>query len=273
MLKPVLGHRSPDRIPAAALALAILVVGVSAIGIATAQSAAAPLGPRPLPWGALGSLPDFTTGIWEVPMTPAAFAAQTAPSFTPRYAAREKAYEAVQAAGGNQDSPGANCLPTGMPTVMSQPYPMQILFGPREVTIDIEAFMQVRHIYTDGRPHPAEPDPTFNGHSIGRWQEQTLVVDSVGFVPDTPLGFNWGMGHSTKMHIVEKFHLKAPDTLEVITTVEDPEALVKPWTTSKIFSRHADWTIAEYICEQNNRNGVDQHGKGIITLTPPKSAQ
>jgi hypothetical protein len=140
-------------------------------------------------------------------MTPEAFTPQAQPAFTPAYAAREKAYEAVQAAGGNQDSPGANCLPTGMPTIMSQPYPMQILFGPREVTIDIEAFMQVR------------------------------------------------------------------DTLEVVTTIDDPEALTKPWTTSKIFVRHTDWTIAEYICEQNNRNRVDPNGRAGIILTPPKPGQ
>jgi hypothetical protein len=141
------------------------------------------------------------------------------------------------------------------------------------VTIDIEAFMQVRHIYTDGRSHPADPDPTFNGHSIGHWDGRTLVVDSVGFVPDTPLGFNWGMQHSTKMHIVERFRLKDPDTLEIVTTIDDADALTKPWTTAKVFKRHGDWTIAEYICEQNNRNHVDQNGKAGITLTPPKSTK
>jgi hypothetical protein len=270
MLKTISRQGSGNRAPASTLALGVLVVGIGLLGALAPEQAAAQAGPYPLPWSDLAKLPDFTTGIWEVPMSPEAFAPQSQPSFTPAYAAREKAYEAVQAAGGNQDSPGANCLPTGMPTVMSQPYPMQILFGPREVTIDIEAFMQVRHIYTDGRSHPADPDPTFNGHSIGHLEGRTLVVDSVGFVPDTPLGFNWGRGHSTKMHIIERFALKDPDTLEVVTTIDDPEALTKPWTTSKIFKRHADWTIAEYICEQSNRNRVDQNGKAGITLTPPK---
>ena len=206
-------------------------------------------------------------------MSPAAFAPQSQPSFTPAYAAREKAYEAVQAAGGNEDSPGANCLPTGMPTVMSQPYPMQILFGPREVTIDIEAFMQVRHIYMDGRSHPADP-----GSDLQRafywplgWPDSRSRLGR--FRARHPLGFNWGMQHSTKMHIVERFRLKDPDTLEIVTTIEDPDALTKPWTTTKVFKRHGDWTIAEYICEQNNRNHVDQNGKAGITLTPPKSTK
>jgi hypothetical protein len=244
---------------------------LAAVGMfASAARHAASAQTQAMSWSEIGKLPDFTTGIWEVPMTPEAFAPGSPPSFTPEYAAKQKAYAAVQAAGGNQDSPGANCLPTGMPTIMSQPYPMQILFGPREVTIDIEAFMQVRHIYTDGRGHPADPDPTFNGHSIGHWESNTLVVDSVGFVPDTPLGFDWGMRHSTKMHIVERFRLRTPDTLEVVTTIDDPQALTKPWTTTKTFKRHADWTISEYICEQNNRNRVDQNGKAGIELEPPR---
>ena len=248
-------------------------MAASVAGAAPSWAASSPPGPHPLTWTQLGALPDFTTGVWEVPMTPAAFASGAPPSFTPAYAARAKAYDADQAAGKVEDSPSANCLPSGMPAMMSQPYPMQILFGPREVTIDVEAFMQVRHIYTDGRPHPADPDQTFNGHSIGRWEGATLVVDSVGFVPDTPLGFNWGMGHSDKMHIVERFRLTDPDTLEVTTTIDDAEALTAPWTTRRSFRRHPEWTIAEYICEQNNRNHVDDSGKAGIVLVPPETAK
>ena len=251
------------------------LAALAAAGVLTAgpDLAAEAAGRAPLTWSRIGRLPDFTTGIWEVPMTPAAFAPGAQPVQTPAYAARAKAYAAAQAAGGEQDSPGANCLPSGMPTIMSQPYPMQILFGPREVTIDIEAFMQVRHIYTDGRPHPADPDLTFNGHSTGRWEGGTLVVDTVGFTPDTPLGFDWGMRHSTKMHILERFRLTDPDTLQIATTIEDPEALAGPWTTTRSFRRHTDWTIAEYVCEQNNRNLVDANGKAGIVLDPPKPSQ
>ena len=239
---------------------------------ATSHADSSRPGPHPLTWSQIGKLPDFTTGIWEVPMNPAAFASATQPSFTAAYTERHKAYVAQQASGGNQDSPGANCLPSGMPTIMSQPYPLQILYGPREVTIDIEAFMQVRHIYTDDRPHPDSPDPTFNGDSIGHWEGATLVVDTVGFVDDTPLSFDWGMQHSPKMHILERFRLTSPDTLEVQTRIEDPDALTQPWTSTRTFKRHADWRIAEYICEENNRNTVDPNGKAGIILTPPAPA-
>ena len=183
-------------------------------------------------------------------------------SLTPKYAEILKAYQQAPA----EDNPASNCVPPGMPGIMTQPYPIELLFTPGQVTIVIEAYMQVRHIYTDGRTHPEDPDLTFNGHSIGRWDADTLIVDTVGFTPDTPLGGNMGARHSDKMHIVERMHLTDPNTLEIVTTIEDPEALAKPWTRTSRYARHSDWTIAEYICQQNNRNFVDQSGKAGINL-------
>jgi hypothetical protein len=77
---------------------------------------------------------------------------------------------------------------------------------------------------------------------------------------------NMGTQHSEKMHIVERFHLKDPMTLEITTTIDDPEALAKPWTKTVTYARHPDWTLAEYICQQNNRNFVDASGKAGINL-------
>jgi len=94
------------------------------------------------------------------------------------------------------------------------------------------------------------------------------VVDSVGFTPATALGR--GVRHSDKMHIVERFHLKDPDTLIIATTIDDPEALTKPWSRTISYGRHRDWTLEEYICQQNNRNSVDASGKSGINLTVPK---
>ena len=75
-----------------------------------------------------------------------------------------------------------------------------------------------------------------------------------------------GRGHSDKMRIEERFRLTGPDTLEIQTTVSDPIALTKPFTSSKTLARHRDWDIAEYICEQNNRNNVTDDGKAGINL-------
>jgi hypothetical protein len=134
------------------------------------------------------------------------------------------------------------------------------------VTILIEAYAQWRQIFTDGREHPADPDLTFNGHSIGHWEGDALVVDSVGFTTDTSLG-NQGQRHSEKMRIVERFRLAEPDRLEVQTTIHDPEALTTPWTRVASYGRHRDWTLAEYVCQQNNRNFTTDDGKAGIDLS------
>ena len=184
---------------------------------------------------------------------------------TPEYEAKRAAYQAKPP----QDTSAANCLPPGMPGIMTQPYPMEFLLTPGKVTIVIEAYTQVRHIYTDGRTMPADPDPRFFGTSIGHWEGDTLVVDSAGFSEQTTLAA--GVGHSDKMKILERFRLSDPDTMTIDTTVTDPLALAAPFTSSSTLRRHRNWTVSEYICEQNNRNSVDETGKAHIDIsTTPK---
>ncbi len=187
------------------------------------------------------------------------------PSFTPEYDAKRRAY----IASAPEDNSTANCLPPGMPGIMGQPYPMEFLLTPGKVTIVIEAYTQVRHIYTDGRPLPEDPDPKFFGTSIGHWEGDTLVVETVGFSPLTQL--ERGAPHGDKMKILERFRLSDPDTMTIQTTVTDPDALTMPYTTNATLRRHRNWTIAEYICEENNRNYVDTNGKAGINLTIPGS--
>jgi hypothetical protein len=215
-----------------------------------------------------GSTPDLS-GVWEVTMgvrTRPGPGMPEQPSLTPEYAQKLAAFKAAQAKGEDQETPQANCVPPGMPAIMNQPYPMELLFTPGKVTIVIEAYSQTRRIFLDGRKHPDDPDLTYNGHSIGHWDGDTLVVDSVGFTPDTALGPSQGYRHSDQMHIVERFRLTAADTMEVVTTIDDAKALTKPVTATKVLKRHRDWDIAEYICEQNNRNLSDDKGKAGIIL-------
>jgi hypothetical protein len=154
-----------------------------------------------------------------------------------------------------------------MPGIMGQPYPMEFLLTPGKVTIVIEAYQQVRHIYTDGRPLPADPDLKFHGTSIGRWEGDTLVVDTVGFSPLTEL--TRYVSFSPKARIVERFRLTDPDTMSIETTITDPDVLAAPSMSTRSLRRHRNWTTAEYICEENNRNSVDSGGKANIDLTLP----
>ncbi len=157
-----------------------------------------------------------------------------------------------------------------MPGIMGQPYPMEFLLTPGQVTIVIEAYNQIRHIYTDGRPLPADPDPTFYGTSVGHWEGDTLVAETVGFA-QVPRGITFP--YSDKMKIVERFRLTAPDTMSIETSIVDPEALTAPYAMpARTLTRHRNWTIAEYICEENNRNFVDDKGKAGINLANPNAS-
>jgi len=258
--------------------------------------------PTAADWAALAKLPDFS-GVWEVGFGPAPGAARGAapgappagsapagparggaprgggaaapgggrgrggggPQLTPAAEARRK--ELQTQAANVQDSPAANCLPPGMPGIMGQPYPMEFLLTPGKVTIVIEAYQQVRHIYTDGRPLPEDPDPKFHGTSIGRWEGDTLVVDTVGFSPLTEIARY--VPFSAKARIVERFRLTDPDTMSIETTITDPDVLTAPQVSTRSLRRHRNWTTAEYICEENNRNSVDSSGKAVIDLTLP----
>jgi hypothetical protein len=257
-----------------------MLTSATLASVAPAQNFKRPA-PTPADWAALAKLPDFT-GVWEVPMggpppaalrpsggtPPAATSSDLFPhlSLTPAYAAKVKALQA----NAPEDPSTANCLPPGMPGIMGQPYPYEFLFTPGQVTIVGEAYSIVRHIYTDGRPIPADPDPSFFGTSIGHWEGDTLIVESIGFSPLTTIDFT--TPHSDKMRIVERFRLTDPDTMSIETTVTDPEALTAPFITHRILRRHRSWTISEYICEENNRNFVDSSGKAGINLTPPTSS-
>jgi hypothetical protein len=289
------------------LALAAGVAGASIGRVGLAQDVKTKP-PTAADWAALARLPDFT-GVWEAgggggrggaapapaaggvgaragvpggapsgaggraaPGAPGGAAARgraagpAGPALTPEYAAQRKARQDAA----REDSDAANCLPPGMPGIMGQPYPMEFLLTPGQVTIVIEAYQQVRHIYTDGRPLPADPDPKFHGTSVGRWEGDTLVVDTIGFSPMTLLAAN--TPHSGKMRIAERFRLTDPDTMTIETTVTDPEALTAPFVSTRTLRRHRDWTLAEYICEENNRNSVDQNGRANINLAAPGNA-
>jgi hypothetical protein len=159
----------------------------------------------------------------------------------------------------------SNCMPPGMPAMMGTgQYPVEFLFTPGRVTTHHEAWMQWRSIFTDGRPHPEDWDGGIFGHSIGRWEGATLVVDTVGIKTITELG--GGMRHSDKLRITERFALSPTDkdTLVVEMTMEDPEALAKPYKVTHTFKRQRDWNLMEFICAENDRNPVNAEGHTVF---------
>ncbi len=146
---------------------------------------------------------------------------------------------------------GALCLPPGVPAATMQPYPMQIVEKPGLVVMLYEAYHLFRVIPTDGRPHPADLDPTWMGNSVGRWEGDTLVVDVTGFNDKTEIA---GYRHTTDLHVVERYRRPKFDTIEYEATVEDPNVFAGPWKYAGPLVLHPEWDIQEYVCEENNKN-------------------
>jgi len=161
--------------------------------------------------------------------------------------------EARYKSANENDSPTAHCLPPAVPGLMLAPvYPMAILQTPGKVVVIHEFMNTVRWIYTDGQGHPKDLDPTWMGNSIGKWEGDTLVVDTIGFNDKSWLDGR-GMTHSEELHTVERFHRRGT-VLEYSVTIEDPKTFSKPWTVHMDYESKPDWKIAEYWCAENNRD-------------------
>jgi hypothetical protein len=155
-----------------------------------------------------------------------------------------------------------NCEPPGMPYMMTMPYSIEFLLTPGKITVIQEAHMMVRRIFTDGRPFPENPDPSYFGDSRGRWEGNTLVVETRNTRPGQRLGI-LGVSNSDALVIHERIYLDQdnPDLLHLDFTYEDPNVLEQPWKLSHRFRRDRTWDMLEYICDENNRHPVDADGQ------------
>ncbi len=168
------------------------------------------------------------------------------------------------------------CKPNGMPALPAGPYANEILQNDGQLNWFQEFPGETWRIYLDGRPHP-NPDEypaTLTGHSTGKWEGDTLVVETVHVRTDTLL-FGQGrstnhLGHSDKMRIVQRIRLLDRDHLQIKGTVEDPEALVAPWQYTLTYHRHPGEEIVEYLCDDNNRESLDPKTGQEITEIPPR---
>jgi hypothetical protein len=165
----------------------------------------------------------------------------------------KKAYE-EHLANLSKDDPEGLCLPPGVPRMMATPFPFQIFQQPDRVIFVFEGGAHVwRVIYTDGRPHPKDPNPTFLGDSVGRWEGDTLVVDVIGFNDETWLDQD-GHPHSEALHVIERYTRTDEMTLHYEATIDDPKAYTKTWTTSYTIPWYPGAELLEYICQENNKD-------------------
>jgi hypothetical protein len=225
------------------------------------------------------ALPDLT-GSWErvgpgtlgrgqgtdprtpPPVPPPPLKAQYVKTWQARQQAAREATAKGQPIGINW----VNCLPDGMPGMMQGPFPMEVLQTKNQVTIIQESFTQVRRILLNRPPKALdEVDPTFYGHSVGRWDGDTLIVDTIGIKEHVQYQ---NVPHSDQMRIRERIRLLEPDLLSDEITIEDPVTLEKPWTFTFVYRRMPEYTLLEYICE-DNREYIDEKGLQRMRLTTP----
>jgi hypothetical protein len=212
-------------------------------------------------YAALDALPDWG-GIWFLNRRARGEAAP-APRLKGDYQNRLEQWRAEAAAnGGLVRRNRSNCSPPGMPRIMQlAQYPYEFLFTPGRVTINQEAWMQTRTVWTDGRGHPEDPDPTFMGHSIGRWDGDTLVIETVAILGD--LEFAAGALHSPEFKVTERIGLsdENPDVLVNALRMEDPQALAEPFELTVTYRRDREGTLIEFQCSENDRNPVNAQGE------------
>ena len=172
------------------------------------------------------------------------------PSYLPPM---QKIYEDRKLSSGKGD-PEKLCLPNGV--VRIEPLPYKIVQTPKLVVVLSEGNTHsYRRIFTDGRPHNLELEPnTWNGDSIGHWEGDSLVVDTVGFNDNTWLD-STGKPHSEALHVIERYRHRDVNHLEIGYTLDDPQAFTKPYTFTRIFSRVTDRDLKEYFCAMNNFAG------------------
>jgi len=256
----------PTRIPLALLCAALLAL---CAGSATAQGAERNPPPTPADWAALARLPDWS-GVWTPNISDQN--AQIKGNPVPWQPAVQKVIDRLEAdeKAGRPKGLWVDCLPHGMPGWMIKSHnALELLFTPGRITVlgEVDG-NRLRRIYTDGRGHPDDPDPSFHGHSIGHWEGpagDTLVVDTVGVLPQTYLAVSEAVGvpNGGNLHVIERIRLASPEVLHWTLEIHAPQVLTKPWTTTRIWFRQRarKYDIAEGVCLQGyHRTGRDSDG-------------
>ena len=157
-------------------------------------------------------------------------------------------------------NPTLNCLPDGVPHGDLLPEPFKILYSPGVMIVLYEVETTFRQIFLDGRKLPADPSPTWQGYSVGRWEGDTLVIDTTGF---NDLG--WldarGTGHSEEMRVEERFHRRDFGHMDLTVTITDPKVFTKPIKFSVVEQLLPDTDVFEHYCSEDEKDAGHQPAK------------
>ena len=153
-----------------------------------------------------------------------------------------------RAVAGKENDPSLHCQPEAIPKSLILPNPFEIIQIPGRMFMLFEQFHLWRTIWADGRALPKDPDPSYLGYAVGKWEGDTFVVETVG-MNDKPWVDSYGNPRSEQMHLTERYRRLDHDTLEMQIIMNDPEAYTKPWVNPpQRFKLEPGWEIAEFFC-------------------------
>lgn len=148
------------------------------------------------------------------------------------------------------------CLPPGVPRIYIQPFALEMIQTPGRVVEYFEFDHNIRQIFTDGRQHPKDPELTWMGDSIGWYEGDTLVIDTIGLNEKTWVD-RGGLPHSDQLHVIERIRRPSHDALEIKITIDDPKAYTMTWTGYRSYKLEPTWNIKEFICADNSDYNED----------------
>lgn len=247
------------------IAILIVIIGLSSLAFAQTGEAS---GPSKAPAGTT-TLSHDLSGIWmqyprdNVPgsLGMDAVNEKFRPPLTAWGQARFDASSPLigpRAVPGKENDPVLRCDPTGPPRLLTLPNPFEIIQIPGRVLMLFEEYHIWRTIWTDGRPLPKDPDPSWLGYSVGKWEGDTFIVETTGF-NDRIWADPYGDPRSDQMHLTERYRRLNHDTLEMAITIDDPKSYTKVWASPpKLHKLEPTWEFGEWFCIADESEGYDQ---------------
>jgi hypothetical protein len=171
---------------------------------------------------------------------------------------------------GEEGNPALRCEPDSPPRLLILPNPFEIVQIPGRVFMFFEEYHAWRTIWADERELPKNPDPSWLGYSVGKWEGDAFVVDTIGF-NDKVWVDGYGNPRSEQMHLTERYRRLNQDTLEMQIIMDDPKAYTKPWVSPpKLHKLEPGWELAEWFCVQDEHNAYDESVRKPAGASPTK---
>jgi hypothetical protein len=159
-----------------------------------------------------------------------------------------------------KDHPGARCWPSGIPEKLNIPDGLKVVQTPDVMLFLYESRTIYRQVFTDGRPLPKDAQPTWMGYSVGHWEGDTFVVETIGQNGKTWLDMR-GLPGTEALRVIERYSRPTIGRIDIDVTIDDPKAYTKPWSVKLAWRLVPDTDLIESICEENNKDFQHMVGK------------